>query len=570
VTAAALGAAIAALLLAGLHKGVSPRVLAQAPVALVSFVYVVNPVYRVFSFHGFYHVPIVYGLMNGDFPPHDPFFAGSRLLYPWVYECLAAMMSWAAGVIPPTSFAVINVVALALCVRQTLRIARLLGFDDTSACLAVWLAFFGTTPLNIGPAADLLNPYLPFPMEFRGTPPLVIFTTPTGATVAIAFFLLAIEVTIRAACEEPPDRRRTLVIILLSLVATGLVYPLMYLALAAGIVIAAGAFWRRGRSHSRLAAGMIAIVSTATVVVLPYFLLIGRGKAPGERLALVSTFPGALAGFESYLTTVLPAALLVFSQRSRVSESFRPGRWPFLVLLSFFVGASAVFVLLHAPQATQYKSRILASVALGVLCVGALRAVYDRRPMVCLLILSVLFIPLGSVVLLTTGTDWKPTDRWLEKGWELVHADPAQQGLYDWILRETKRRDIFIDSYLTVPVFARRALYCAVDIRREQIPGARPHDGFGFPPAVWFSEVFGYPKEQIDQRAVIVYAIYSATERPLAQGAFEALRKQALDVDLYVIARDPPTKAKLSADARFEWAFANDAATVFRLRKARP
>ena len=41
--------------------------------------------------------------------------------------------------------------------------------------------------------------------------------------------------------------------------------------------------------------------------------------------------------------------------------------------------------------------------------------------------------------------------------------------MYDWIVRETKPSAVFIDTQLTVPVFARRQLFVGLDIRRDSL-----------------------------------------------------------------------------------------------------
>ncbi|HVP57161.1 MAG TPA: hypothetical protein VMU02_03600, partial [bacterium] len=71
--------------------------LGVAPVALI---YVLNPEFRVYSFHSFMHAGIIYQILNGNIPPTDPLLAGHAVAYPWGGHLIAAGLSRVFDITP--------------------------------------------------------------------------------------------------------------------------------------------------------------------------------------------------------------------------------------------------------------------------------------------------------------------------------------------------------------------------------------------------------------------------------------------------------------------------------------
>src|SRR5262249_21689766 len=152
---------------------------------------------------------------------------------------IAALFSYAAGIIPATSFSTMNLLALAATVALLFDVAARLGIRDESAYFAAVLPLFGITCLNLGPISRLVGPFLPFWQEFRGTPPGAQFTHMTGASLGIVSFMLGLHATLRIF--EAKTRRDVFVAaatLLTAVFAAGFFYPLQYPALAASAGLA--------------------------------------------------------------------------------------------------------------------------------------------------------------------------------------------------------------------------------------------------------------------------------------------------------------------------------------------
>ena len=113
--------------------GLSPSIL----------IYVFNPDFRIYSFHGFMHSGIVYQLLNGTIPPDNPAFSGLPLHYPWGWHCVAALITKVFNITPFYSFAISNIVSLFLSMVLVYKISRLViknekFFKFDSANFQIW------------------------------------------------------------------------------------------------------------------------------------------------------------------------------------------------------------------------------------------------------------------------------------------------------------------------------------------------------------------------------------------------------------------------------------------------
>ena len=85
--------------------------------------YGLNPSWRFYSYHGLLHASIVYQVLEQGLPPAHPYLAGQTLSYSWGYHALAARVTQALNLPPSSSFALINVVCLALVLLLAYRIS---------------------------------------------------------------------------------------------------------------------------------------------------------------------------------------------------------------------------------------------------------------------------------------------------------------------------------------------------------------------------------------------------------------------------------------------------------------
>jgi hypothetical protein len=144
----------------------------------------------------------------------------------------------------------------------------------------------------------------------------------------------------------------------------------------------------------------------------------------------------------------------------------------------------------------------------------------------------------------------------------LRHADPREDELHRFLLAETARESAIVDSHLSVPVFARRALFVGLSDRARRARGVRFHDGWLLDPETVLPALVGGDAHEraAVARAVLAGRAADAAGRRLA----ELARKSGLE-HLYVIAREPGAASRLEASDVFRVVFRNAAATVLRL-----
>src|SRR5205814_1933477 len=198
------------------------------------FVYAANPLHRVYSFHGFFHLGVVYRILYGGVPPDNPIFAGEPLLYPWIYHALAAGLSRSFRISPPSAFAALNVCALALTLGLLYFAGKRTFREREVALYGVLLSLFGlgfTSAVHLN--VWLLRRYGIF-LEFRGVPPATYFAEIQADGCGLAFYSLFL-FCLMSFFGEPARSRRgvTLVVYVCALLAAAFLYPFYFTAAVA-------------------------------------------------------------------------------------------------------------------------------------------------------------------------------------------------------------------------------------------------------------------------------------------------------------------------------------------------
>ncbi|MEA2624562.1 MAG: hypothetical protein QOD06_607, partial [Candidatus Binatota bacterium] len=106
--------------------------LAAAAPALAVFAV---PAWRVYSYHGCFHIAVVSRILEGSVPPENPVFAGAPLLYPWSYHLTAALISAALGISPSWAFALLGIASLLATVSLLYAFALRATGDHATAVL---------------------------------------------------------------------------------------------------------------------------------------------------------------------------------------------------------------------------------------------------------------------------------------------------------------------------------------------------------------------------------------------------------------------------------------------------
>ena len=152
------------------------------------------------------------------------------------------------------------------------------------------------------------------------------------------------------------------------------------------------------------------------------------------------------------------------------------------------VGVSALtsallFLALHAPIHTEYKFLALTGVALGLIAGVPMAALFRRSGIAGLLVLWCFLLPLASnLVRIATRTLSHPSGIRAE-GRTLVHPDPLEDALHRWLRAHTEADAVFVDSELTLPSFASRRLFVAVDPGADWIPQKSTLRGWNMRPS---------------------------------------------------------------------------------------
>ena len=224
---------------------------------------------------------------------------------------------------------------------------------------------------------------------------------------------------------------------------------------------------------------------------------------------------------------------------------------------------------ISTTSATSY--RLLSYVPLGLLAGIAVEKLRARAAPAAWALMAVLLLPM--VVDLHQKLR-KPAniDAFVERGVALHHADPEQDALYRWLSTQTSPRAAVIDSYLTVPVFARRALFVATDARRfgffRRYRVGPYQDGWGMFTESALAQVVGSPPAEQRARLIAARAALAGRQLEVASRRLALALGRGDIEELYVVSRDAGAARALEAAPGFARVFGNEVATVFRFTPA--
>ena len=566
---AGCAAAMSVVFFAAVRRAASGYVLLLLGVVPSALVYAANPLHRVYSFHGFLHLSIVYRILCGSLPPEDPLFAGRPLLYPWGYHLTAAGLSRALDLSPAWVFALINLCSLLCCLVFLYRTAQRVTGDKETAVFAVLLSVYG---LSFTSTAHLIGPvqrYLGIFLEFRGLPPSTYFTELQADGTGLAFyalFLLSLTGSLMSPRFSLGD-----VMLVLALIGAGIFYPFYFVAaLGSGLHAAALALALRQISL-RKAAIVCGLLVFAAIVVLPYLLALVAEKAPAGSIALVSSPAYAIGKLRLYLMHVAVFVSLMLIERGALLASWRARRIESGIILAAFVAASLLYLLTRAPLADEFKFLTIAVVALGVLGAPAVRELHDAHPRIAACVITLFLVPFASHLVLTGFETWTVTEPFTEQGTQIRATDPDQEALYSWIRNRAPCDAVFIDTRRAIAVFGERVLYVGLD-DGERAPHDAEHprgmDGWKISARDVLTFIEAHPESEIARRSGLARAFYGASDDPVDASVLADIGRDIGDRPLHVVTRDAHSRAKLDRDPRFRAVFVVGALGVHRLQPA--
>jgi hypothetical protein len=326
-------------------------------------------------------------------------------------------------------------------------------------------------------------------------------------------------------------------------------------------------FQQRRATLSKIVA-ITACVAFSILIVSPYIYQIGLGKGKAAEITLGTPLE-VLQKAITYLLTILPISVVVFWKRKEFLKILQNQRSSMLILIAMSITTGLIYIIVRAPVDIEYKYLILSCICLAIASSICFREVYLRNQIISFLLISSFLLPMSDFMLSYIRTQ-RVTDNFLEKGAYLHHSDPKQDALYSWISSQTKVNDIFIDSYLTIPVFARRQLYVGLDTRTQKEDSVSKGylNGWTMTAELILKDVNGYPPEKIYARQKVASSIYSDSSTAIGKETLSALNQISRTNDVYIVARDAVANNKLLKDANFGKVFNSGEIAVYKLLKS--
>jgi hypothetical protein len=522
----------------------------------VLLVYLLNPGFRVYSFHSFMHGGIIYQILNGNVPPNDPVVAGFPVRYPWGPHLLAAWISKAVRVSPFYSLAAINIVSLWLSMVLAYKISRQLMADERANVLSAVGALFAST-FFIPEVLKLLPGSVP--TEIRGIPLIHKYITVNTLPVGAVLFLLTLYGAIRLFKDARPHGGMLLVFA--AVAGTGFFYPAFLPGIAASTVLGfvvtmvarpggfAGAAQRR-------AAACLAITIAAFLLLRPYLTLIGSGTLASLEIL---NWRSVWANVVRYLIAAGPVlAVVLIRFRALLLRSDRAG---LAVLAVVTVATAGTYFAIHLPLDNEYKLLLLSSMTLGILAGPAFSLMLERYQRALVFILIALFlIPTFRVVHLRTARGRSIPGTYVERGIDLISTDEEDNEFYGWIRANTDPASVFIDSEMEVPVLGQRQILIPFAGR-----GRDQQKGYGMINVILRSQS-GYASAMLERRQAVARKIYE-THRALTDGDMAVLMD--LPGDVFVVTRTTEAAAQLPPD-RFRTVYSTSGGTHALHRLIKP
>ena len=560
---------LAAVLAFAIDRGLRRRLraalwMAMALLPMVLF-YLLRDNARVYSYHGMMHTAIVLQFLDGIRLPEEPLLAGNRLLYPWAWHALTALVARLLHIPISFAFALLNALALAGTLVLLYRIMRRFTSNHQAHILGPLMAIFATCVLNRTPFMFVIGRLSGFLLEDRGIPASEKFTNVNAMPLGI----LAYAGTLHALIGLTGGGGRTRLswtLLCLSLIAGGYFYPLTFIGQVA-IVIVAWGMWllESPRPWPRIVTTPI-LSGLSALCVLPYALLITEGKA-NEAIGLAPNLGYAFKSLSNEILTFLPIALLILSARAPIVAFIREDKTRARVIGGIVLVNLVLYVLLAVPLRSHYKFETMAAIPLGLLGGMALAECFRRRESLGFALLFFFLLPYASDLGLKLTSPWEVTDPFVEKGTQLHLADPAADLVHQWIAGHTPRDAYFFDTRLTLPVFARRSLFVGLepDPASEKDRGKRV--GWNASITSELIEVNGYPEALVLERTTLAKTLLKGS-RALSPDVLATLDRLSHLHPIFVVTRSEGQRRRIEHTGAFLERLHTETFSVFQYQNA--
>ena len=490
----------------------------------------------VYSTHSWMHAGADYLYANGQTMLEEPDLAGVRLAYPWEGYAFQALLSYVLNSTPAYSYEWTNLLWAVVCYGLAVALAQEFGLSSFQATFApVWL-FFG---VNI--AGELIHRIAPHQIawiggDFRYATWVWYFICPTQMLFAIAMFLGMALLVARPSFQADAGRNFGLVFLLL--LGTGLVYPILFPAVAA---LPAGRIVAEIMAESKLDIRWSAVVSLAAVtaaasaITSGYLAIITRDRvtralflsdmSPVNEHLHASTPPAKLLECLVALSPLL--AGLLWYTRGRWKEQ----KTAIITLATGAIASVACYSLLFLPYfQNEYKFVFTAASAIAVFPALALAPLFDR--------LGRKLIPVAVGLTLLLAAPLFPkmyhyAQFWVSPQGPRFHADDFDlrldksnrfADLTDAVRNRTPADTIVVteDIGVYLPVVTRRQLFVAPR-------AAKAYPGVAIGEEILLERVKGYDTRRIEARRAVTDGLFHSAD----------LRRISLSIDAILELKRP-------------------------------
>lgn len=523
--------------------------------------------WRQVSYHGLMHTGIVNMVREHGVPAPNPLIAWQDLHYPYGVHIVIAALTKYFSVTATGFFAALNVICIVLYATLVDRIANHVWNDRSYRMLAVVLSIIGSAFLLGLPLAQAFDGIGLVPFDGR-LDPIHKFMTINANQLGLVLFAALYLCLVRIA-EDTVNPRTGFIYLTLCAVAVGFFYPLAWLGCMLTAMAAVGAHLSVRRRDWRAIIAIVAASVIATALLIPWFLTISD-QSSGTTIA--PTLENIIRNGSILVATLAVPGLLVWWDRAALLERLA-GQTTLIRFLILSMGLLMLgFVLIGMPANSEYKLLLMSLLPLGLLFASALSDLLRTRRLLACALLWLICLPyvyrFGPILI----HGWPTADQTVAEGSMLQPRDPAEAALYEWLRQETPVDAAVIDTWLTVPPFADRALFVGLDQRREDGSlrwpgeGGDRKDGWTSDPRLLAVEAFGGDLEMYARRRDIATRLLTAGADATNPDMWHDLKTEIDNRSLYVVARDPAVATTLAQNFHLEAVFSNHAATVFRVR----
>jgi hypothetical protein len=353
--------------------------------------------FRIFGFHNFMQIDMIYALTRNGPLPEEPQMAGLPLSYPWFSHSYLAAVGWLSDVSPTYLLCVINPVLLLACIVFWYEASNLLGFHNVTTFFVAGL--IGLSGNFLGTALGVTTSHIvEWGMRLGDTrtgPFLGKFIQLQAMNFGLTVFSGLVLVCV-TACRQKFRFLAELAGLLL--VTLGLTYvsifpagALLVVCLLLLTIIPVARDMPRYSSFEIMKLAVALLL--AGLIVYAYMSWMTRELTNSGVHLITSVGPLFRKAVRAGLSLLIPGALAMYFAVTTLSQR----RAPILLLTGGATGAIFLFVFTRVSSSLiEYKFLFCAIIMLSLLAGGALDTALRRRPRMA-------WVACGSMVALLLG-----------------------------------------------------------------------------------------------------------------------------------------------------------------------